>query len=97
MDYNSPISRLKSAIFQYRCNCRIFEFFDVVDVNDFVIWSASKYLVKNTVVKPNCHCKDISKEKMKCFMEKQYENSPTIQLQAHLITLGSEVAVFDTL
>ena len=43
----------------------------------------------------NSACKDINKERIMFFMEKQYEISPMVQLQAHLITLGREIALSD--
>ena len=53
IDYNSSVGRLKSAVFQYgKNNCKICDFFDNIDINDFIIWSASKYLEKKPLVKP---------------------------------------------
>jgi hypothetical protein len=40
-------------------------------------------------------CKDLPKEKMRKEMEREYEKAPSIQLQAHLITYGSSLALGD--
>lgn len=40
-------------------------------------------------------CKDISKEKLCKAMEREYKKNPFVQLQAHLITLGSNIAIND--
>lgn len=40
-------------------------------------------------------CKDISREKLREAMEREYEKTPSIQLQAHLITYGSSLALGD--
>ncbi len=40
-------------------------------------------------------CKDIPKEKLRKSMEREYEKTPSIQLQAHLITYGSSLALGD--
>jgi hypothetical protein len=40
-------------------------------------------------------CKDISREKLRKSMEREYEKTPSIQLQAHLITYGSSLALGD--
>lgn len=40
-------------------------------------------------------CKDISREMLRKSMEREYEKTPSIQLQAHLITYGSSLALGD--
>lgn len=40
-------------------------------------------------------CKDISKEKLCKSMEREYAKTPSLQLQAHLITYGSGIAIGD--
>lgn len=40
-------------------------------------------------------CKDISRRKLRDAMEREYAKRPSIQLQAHLITYGSSVAIND--
>lgn len=40
-------------------------------------------------------CKDISREKLRKSMEREYVKTPSIQLQAHLITYGSSLALGD--
>lgn len=41
------------------------------------------------------HCKDISQNALRDAMEREYKKSPTLNLQTHLITYGSEMAVDD--
>lgn len=40
-------------------------------------------------------CKDISEEKLSVAMEREYKKKPSILLQAHLITFGSDIAIND--
>lgn len=49
----------------------------------------------NFLVEINGLCKDIPKDELKEAMEREYGIAPSIQLQAHLITLGSKIAVED--
>lgn len=40
-------------------------------------------------------CKDVSRERLRKSMEREYAKTPSIQLQAHLITYGSGLAIGD--
>ncbi len=47
------------------------------------------------LIEINGSCKDIQKMKLKEAMEREYKAAPSTQLQAHLITFGSKIAVED--
>lgn len=47
------------------------------------------------LIEINGHCKDIAREKMREAMEREYRKKSSEQLQAHLITLGSNIAIND--
>lgn len=52
IEYDSPLGRLKTSIYHYRFKTKISKFFDSIDLEDFIIWSASKYLGKNSPIVP---------------------------------------------
>lgn len=62
IEYDSALGRLKASIYHYGCKTKISEFFDVIDLEYFVIWSASKYLGKNSSIVPTPSQKRILSE-----------------------------------
>lgn len=50
---------------------------------------------ENLLLEIDGTCKDISREKLREAMEREYEKTPSFPLQAHLITYGSALALGD--
>lgn len=48
---------------------------------------------ENTLLKIERFCPDLSKEHLRIAMERQFQDAPSSELMAHLITLGSEMAL----
>lgn len=96
IEYESPLGKLKTAIYHYDYNGKIVEFFDSIDLEDFIIWSASKYLKNKTFVIPTKEQKEIlsnilyRKIDNTTFLNavKYTENGLTIRCRVpHLLTL----------
>lgn len=83
---DSSDTHLRSAAWRYLYNCFGAEYVasDILPIAD------AELLVEIDGV-----CKDISRDKMRAAMEREYAKTPSIQLQAHLITYGSVIAVED--
>lgn len=82
---NNNIS-LRSTSWKYLLNTLGIEFFcsNVLPCSD-----------ANLLLEINGAIKNIPRDQMRQFMEIQYAQSPSMQLQAHLISLGSEKAIRD--
>lgn len=58
VDYNSAIGRLRTALYHYGPNIKVSEFFIHVNLDEFILWSASQYLAKNSTVIPSQYQRD---------------------------------------
>lgn len=76
--YDSAIERLQSSIFHYGRKTKITEFFDVIDLEDFIIWSASKYLGKNSSIVPTQNQKRMLSELVLKKLEETTFQDPVI-------------------
>lgn len=51
-DHHSAIRQLQTAMYHSGYNVKVFEFFDRIDMDRFVIWSASRFLSEKSTVVP---------------------------------------------
>jgi len=89
LEHNSALWRLKSAMYRYGPNVKVYEFFDHVEMNKFVLWSASQYLSKKSMVVVS----DFHKEKLREIVATllqimSFKDSVKYSLDTHNFSLG---------
>jgi len=52
-DHYSTLRRLQTAMYHFGSDVRVSEFFDLVDIDSFVLWSASRFFSKRSAVVPS--------------------------------------------
>lgn len=52
-DVYSVLCHLRTAMYQFEIDIRVSEFFDKVNINEFILWSSSKLLYGSVTVVPN--------------------------------------------
>lgn len=60
VDHHSPLRRLRTAMYHFGPDIKVSEYFSQIDIDMFVLWSASRFISENPVVLPT----QVEKEKL---------------------------------